>query len=61
LVILVEHSKVERTLSEKGGDIDVQTIGVFIISSGCQQLLMSWCLDRTTVSCSGMEALAECD
>jgi hypothetical protein len=61
LVILVEHSKVECTLSEKGGDIDVQTMGVFIIGSGCRRLLMSRCLDRTTVSRSGMEALAECD
>jgi hypothetical protein len=60
-VIIIEHSKVERTLSKKGDDIDVQTIGVFIISSGCRRLLMSRCLDRTTVSRSGMETLAECD
>lgn len=60
-VILVEHGEVEQTLSKKGDDINVQAIGVFIISSSCRQLLISQYLDRTRVSYSDMEALARCD
>jgi superfamily II DNA helicase RecQ len=41
LVILVEHSEVERRLLQEADKINVQVIGLFIISSSCQQLLMS--------------------
>jgi superfamily II DNA helicase RecQ len=60
-VILVEHGEVERTLSEKGDDIDVQAMGVFIVGSGCRRLLMSRYLDRTGMSCSDVEGSAGCD
>jgi hypothetical protein len=40
-VILVEHGKVERRLLQEADKIDVQAMGLFIISSGCRRLLMS--------------------
>jgi hypothetical protein len=60
-VILVEHSEVERTLAEKGDDMDVQAMGVFIISNSCRRLLMSQYLGQAGVSCGDVEPPAGCD
>jgi hypothetical protein len=35
LVIVVEQGEVEQTIARKGEDLDVQAIGIFIISSRC--------------------------
>jgi hypothetical protein len=60
-VILVEHSKVEQRLLQEADKINVQAIGLFIISSSCQQLLISQYIDRTGVSCSNLEQSARCN
>jgi superfamily II DNA helicase RecQ len=60
-VILVEHSEVERRLLQEADKINVQAMGLFIISSSCQQLLMSRYIDRTGVSCGDLEQSAGCD
>jgi superfamily II DNA helicase RecQ len=60
-VILVEHGEVERRLLQEADKIDVQAMGLFIISSGCRRLLMSQYIDRTGVSCGDLEQSAGCD
>lgn len=59
-IVLVEHSKVERVMKQKSEDLDVQAIGLFLISSGCRRGLMSSYLDRKQVDCNSIGA-AECD
>jgi superfamily II DNA helicase RecQ len=61
LVILVEHSEVERRLQQEADKIDVQAMGLFIIGSSCRRLLMSQYMDRTGVSCGDLEQSAGCN
>ena len=58
--MLVEKSKVEQTIKQKSSDLDVQAIGVFIISSRCRQGLISSYLDSRQVECNNLET-ASCD
>ncbi|KAI1516665.1 RecQ family helicase [Pyrenophora tritici-repentis] len=59
-VVLVEKGEVERTIKQKSSDLDVQAIGMFIISSGCRRGLMSGYLDGRRVECNDLET-AGCD
>ena len=59
-VVLVEKGKVEQTMKQKSGDLDVQAIGVFIIGSGCRRGLISGYLDGRQVECNDLET-AGCD
>jgi hypothetical protein len=60
--VLVEEGEVEQRMKRESDDLDVQAIGVFIISSSCRQGLISSYLDSKQVECSnlGSEA-AGCD
>jgi hypothetical protein len=60
--VLVEEGEVERRIKQDSNDLDVQAIGVFIISSSCRRGLMSGYLDGKQVEYSnlGSEA-AGCD
>ena len=58
--MLVEKGKVEQTIKQKSSNLDVQAIGVFIISSGCRQGLISGYLDGRQVECNDLET-ASCD
>lgn len=40
-VVLVQDREVEKSIEQKANSIDVQAIGVFLISSGCRRMLMS--------------------
>ena len=59
-VVLVEKGEVERTMKQKSGDLDVQAMGVFLLSSGCRRGLMSGYLDGRRVECNDLET-AGCD
>lgn len=61
LVMLVGHSKVEQTLAAQLDNINVLAIELFIISSSCQQLLISQYIDQIRVSCSNLERAASCN
>jgi hypothetical protein len=59
-VILVEEGEVEQTIEKKKEDIDVQAMGVFLVSTRCRQALISGYLDRKRTSCTDIES-ARCD
>lgn len=59
-IILVEHGTVEKRMLEKGEDLDVQAMGVFLLGSGCRRELMSGYMDATAVGCNDV-ASAGCD
>lgn len=59
-VIVVEEGEVKRTMVQKGEDLDVQAMGMFLTGSGCRRGLMSGYLDGKQVSCNDVES-AGCD
>lgn len=59
-VIIVEKGEVERILKEKGDEIDVQAMSMFVTGSGCRRGLMSSYFDVKRVDCGDIES-AGCD
>jgi superfamily II DNA helicase RecQ len=59
-VIVVEQGEVERAMQQKGDDLDVQAMGMFLVGSGCRRGLMSSYLDGKRVECNDID-LAGCD
>lgn len=47
----MQDREVKKSIEQKANSIDVQVIGVFLISSECRRILISCYLDSQEVSC----------
>jgi hypothetical protein len=55
---VVGHREVEKWIEKESDDINVQAMGHFLISSRCQQELISLYLDIEGVRCRDIEAVS---
>jgi hypothetical protein len=58
VVVVVGHREVEKRIEKESDNIDVQVMGHFLISSRCQQELISSYLDTEGVRCGDIKAVS---
>jgi choline kinase len=59
-VVLIKKGAVKRLIKQKTKDINVQAIGIFLISNGCWRAWMSSYLNSKRIECSDINSAA-CD